>query len=231
MRRSCWAPCRRLTCPLALLVVAVGCRSLHPLPRPPDWQRVVYEQIAVASDFRLPPQHPLLAELAAEREAIGAALGLPSTGTPIDVYLFETAAAFQAFIGRHYPDFPPRRAVFVAGDGRLVVYAHWGDRVAEDLRHEVAHGCLHAAVPKVPLWLDEGLAEYFEVPADCDGLNRPHVERLAAELSRRDWWPDLRRLEAIESVAAMTQRDYAEAWAWVHFLLQTAAPRRGRVQG
>ena len=56
-------------------------------------------------------------------------------------------------------------------DTRLTVYAYWGDRVAEDLRHEVTHGYLHTMVPHVPLWLDEGLAQL----ADTSG--RPVTSR------------------------------------------------------
>ncbi|MFV2066874.1 MAG: hypothetical protein ACC645_07805, partial [Pirellulales bacterium] len=40
------------------------------------------------------------------------------------------------------------------------------------------------------------------------------------------WKPALRRLETIESVDQMEQDDYAEAWAWVHFLLETSETRR-----
>ena len=69
--------------------------------------------------------------------------------------------------------------------------------MAEDLRHEVAHGYLHAVVPNLPLWLDEGLAEYFEVPRGLDGVNRPHVDRAC----RRAWpttgGPNLARLEQL----------------------------------
>ena len=109
----------------------------------------------------------------------------------------------------------------VESDTRLMVYAFWGDHVAEDLRHEVAHGYLHAVVRNLPLWLDEGLAEYFEVPRGSRGLNKPHVEELRSSLDR-GWQPDLRRLESLQSVDQMTQLDYAEAWAWVHYLLETS---------
>ena len=81
-------------------------------------------------------------------------------------------AHVRSFFRDRYPDFPKRRAFFVETDTQLAVYAQWGDRVAEDLRHEVAHGYLHAIVPSIPLWLDEGLAEYFEVPRGQNGLNR-----------------------------------------------------------
>jgi hypothetical protein len=36
------------------------------------------------------------------------------------------------------------------------------------------------------------------------------------------------KLEAIDSAAELTQRDYAESWAWVHLLLTTTAARGRR---
>ena len=93
--------------------------------------------------------------------------------------------------------------------------------MAEDLRHETTHGFLHAVVRNLPLWLDEGLAEYWEVPRSCRGLNKPHVERISSPLRRGAWRPDLRRLEGLNPAGDMNQDDYAESWAWVHFLLES----------
>jgi len=234
MRQSRLAAGRLLVWPLLFLfsgpLLAAGCRSLRHLPQLPCLHSVMQQQLVVHSDFPLPAHHPVLDQLSAQREIINGKLGLPATDTPIHVYLYESTDAFQAFILEHYPDFPERRAFFVETEGRLNVYAHWGDRVAEDLRHEVAHGYLHAAVPAVPLWLDEGLAEYFEVSANSDGLNAAHVAELGTDVDRGDWWPDLGRLESLESVASMTQQDYAESWAWVHFFLETTDARRARLR-
>jgi hypothetical protein len=104
----------------------------------------------------------------------------------------------------------------------LAVYAHWGEAIAEDLRHEVAHGYLHASVPDIPLWIDEGLAEYFEVGRGRRGVNRIHVEYLAGQLAIGAWRPNLPRLEQLTSASDMTQLEYAEAWLWVHYLLESA---------
>ena len=58
------------------------------------------------------------------------------------------------------------------------------------------------------------------------GLNRPHVEQLATELSR-GWQPESAAARSnCESAGEMTQADYAESWAWVHFLLETTPERR-----
>jgi hypothetical protein len=110
------------------------------------------------------------------------------------------------------------------------VYAHWGEAIAEDLRHEVAHGYLHASVPNIPLWLDEGLAEYFEVGRGRRGVNRMHVDYLNGQLVVGGWRPNLRRLEQLTVAADMTQLDYAEAWLWVNFLLESDVGKASLIQ-
>ena len=214
------------------LCLALGCASVAPIvPVLPVDHATTVEQLAIHSDFQLPPQHRLLEDLRLERGEVYGKLNLPPSDEPIYVYLFENEGKYQSFLKRNFPNFPTRRAFFVESDTRLAVYAHWGDRVAEDLRHEVAHGYIHAVAPTVPLWLDEGLAEYFEAPRVQSGFNRPHVELLIAELHENTWRPDLFRLEQLSSAGEMKQRDYAEAWAWAHWLLETTPKRRDLLQG
>ena len=197
----------------------------------PDRHTLLREQLAIHSDFPVAAQHRLLEDLSARRLDLSRRLALPVSSEPIQVYLFENADRFHAFMRLNHPEFPERRAFFVETDTRLIVYAHWADRVAEDLRHEVTHAYLHAVVPQLPLWLDEGLAEYFEVPRGSDGVNRPHLEHLAARLEQGRWQPDLRRLERLQSSFDMSQDDYAESWAWAHFLLHSRLAHRELLQG
>jgi Protein of unknown function (DUF1570) len=210
---------RVLTC-CALAVFAVGgCARWRSQPQLPVRNSMVLGQLVIFSDTPLPRNHRLLQELQSLRTVVSAKLALPISDEPIHVYLFPKADRFQAFVRQQHPDLPMRRAFFVETDTRLSVYAYWGDRVAEDLRHEVVHGYLHAVVPHLPLWLDEGLAEYFEVPRGLSGVNRPHVEQLAAQAG--GWRPDLKRLEQLELASEMTQIEYAESWACVHYLLES----------
>jgi len=192
----------------------------------PNRYSLLHGQLVVHSDFPLASQHRLLNDLTARRKDLNERLGLPLSDEPIEVYLFETADRFGAFMRLYHPSFPRRRAFFVETDTRLEVYAQWGDRVAEDLRHEVTHGYLHSVVPNLPLWLDEGLAEYFEVPRGHHGLNREHSDQLLRRLQHGDWQPDLTRLEQLDPTVDMTQEDYAESWAWVHFLLESRPEHR-----
>lgn len=215
----------------AALVALAGCAATFDAPpKPPDRNAIVFDQLTIYSNFPLPPHHRLLEDLRWMRGQLLASLALPSSSESIHVYLFESEERFTAFVRGHYPSFPLRRAFFVKSDTRLAVYAQWGDRVAEDLRHEVAHGYLHSVVPNIPLWVDEGLAEYFEVPRGAAGVNQPHVQLLAAECLQQTWRPDIERLEQLTSAANMTQEQYAESWLWVHWLLESDAENRRILQ-
>jgi hypothetical protein len=135
-----------------------------------------------------------------------------------------------------YPDLPARRAFFVAqprtigGAEDLLVYTFWGDRVQQDLRHELTHALLHSVIREVPLWLDEGLAEFFELPPDRQGVNAAHVLQLrrASDDSAR---PNLARLEGLKQVDQMNPAEYREAWAWAHLMLRSNAEAKAALLG
>jgi hypothetical protein len=209
-----------------------GCRQVWPVRQPALSLRheAVRGQLVIRSEQPLPEHDRLLEELTAQRGELLSLLSLPASSQPIYVYLFASSDRFKDYMRSRYPDLPDRRAFFVEKDALLEVYAHWGDRVAEDLRHEVAHGYLHSVVPRIPLWLDEGLAEYFEVPSGQQGVNVPHVQLLSQRL-QSGWQPNLERLEVLGSPGEMDQGDYAEAWAWVHYLVYTSPQHRDLLQG
>ncbi len=196
----------------------------------PTVHTVVREQLVVSSDFPLARHHRLLDEIVGQRHDVAERLALPLSDEPIYIYLFEDPARYESYIRRYFPSLPGRRAFFVESDTRLAVYAHWGDRVAEDLRHEVTHGYLHAVVPNLPLWLDEGLAEYFEVGRGQHGWHQPHLDLLYDRFRRYEWTPGLERLQHLQQMTEMKQIDYAESWLWVHFLLETTNDRRALLQ-
>jgi hypothetical protein len=137
---------------------------------------------------------------------------------PVEVYILKDRESFNHFLMFYYPELPQRRAFFLAQGSRRVVYTYFNDRLDEDLRHEATHALLNVVMGDLPLWADEGLAQYFEGPSGGDGLNRTHLARLPDD-RKSGWQPDLARLETLASVREMTPRDYRESWAWVHYLL------------
>ena len=134
-------------------------------------------------------------------------------------------ARYDAFAARQFPGFPMRRAFFVETDTTLSVFAAWQDRIAEDLRHETTHGYVHAVVPTIPLWLDEGVAEFFDLPRSEQGVQAAHVAYLSGRLLEGTWRPDIDRMEALASAGDLSQDHYAEAWCWTHWMLHTTLQR------
>ena len=215
---------------LALLAVVVcyGCagsplRSTTELPGKSEVRR---DRLVVHCNFPLPQHHRLLDELILLQDRVTAELGLPPADQTIHVYIFETAAQYREYVDSKLPEAPERRACFVDDEESLVVYTHWSDFIAIDLRHEVTHGYLHAVVDDIPLWLDEGLAEYFEVDRDSRGFNLSHRRLLQHRRVEDNWRPNLERLEQVTVASDMGQMHYAESWAWVHFLLRSSDDRR-----
>lgn len=188
----------------------------------PSSHAVRSEQVLLLCDKPIPQEEEILAELSQVRRNVSETLGIPHGEREVVVYLFADRERYARYMRETHPNLPARRAFFIGTPRELAVYAHWGDQVMVDLRHEYTHGLLHAAIGHVPLWLDEGLAEYFEVGGDTPGdVNREHLGRLASA-AHRGWQPDLRRLERLEEIDDMHPEDYQEAWAWVHFLLHDA---------
>jgi hypothetical protein len=166
-----------------------------------------------------------------EREVeAGLGLRVSDDGPPVEVYILKDRESFTHFLTFYFPELPPRRAFFLAQGPKRVVYTFHNDRLDEDLRHEATHALMHAAVGDLPLWLDEGLAEYFERPEGHDGVNPEHVGRLPADL-QAGWQPDLARLESLTSVREMTPRDYRESWAWVHYALNASPETKAALLG
>jgi len=222
----------------ALLAMAVGLSALSgcwglqrsPATGLPARHTVKAEQLVVQSDVRLPKNHPLIRDLAELRQNIAQTLKLPLQDQPVTVYLFADEVRYAQYLQTAFPSLPPRRAYFVGTPDELAVYTYWGEKIQEDLRHEYTHGVLHASLKDVPLWLDEGLAEYFEVTSQPSGLNGEYATKLAESLSA-GWQPDLRRLEQLHTVGDMQKGDYLESWAWVHFLLHDGDASRDVLLG
>ena len=212
----------RLVPRLLIVLLLGGCAgTLASRLTLPNRDTLVRDQLVIHSDFPVAADHRLFEELTSQRTDLCRRLSLPRSTKAIHVYLFKSAERFDGFIRLHYPNFPDRRAFFVETDSELSIYVRWGDRMADDLRHEVTHAYLHAVVQNMPQWLDEGIAKYYEVSRGQQGVNRPLLDRTIARIEREHWQPDLRRLESFSPDYNMTQDDYAEAWAWTHFLMES----------
>lgn len=205
----------------------------EPIAGAPSKYQIRVSQFVFLSDVEIRRDQPIFKDLAGLREQVNRELKLPPTTTEIFVYLFEDKARYEKFIKVKHPDLPARRAFFVAQPRRLggvedlMVYTYLGDRLHQDLRHELTHALLHSALKNVPIWLDEGLAEFFEVPIVHAGVNPQHLDALRQPGVRFD----LDRLERLEEVHQMSPLEYRESWAWVHLMLRSSPQARDVLLG
>ncbi len=199
--------------------------AVEPVPPLPTKHHYRIAEFVFTADFELNYDQPLFRELGFLGEQVRRELFLPPSERPVMIYLFEDRDKYERYTQSRYPEVPRRRAFFVAqpnqtGGEELIAYTFWGEHIRQDLRHELTHAVLHGALKDVPLWLDEGLAEYFEVEPGSEGVNPLHLEAIR-QIGPTNFKPNLARLEQLNQLQQMSPDEYREAWAWVHFMLRT----------
>ncbi len=219
---------RSLLLLLLLAALLPGCRGTPNVwnDNRPLTHSVSAGNFIIRSDFAIAETAPMIRELEQLQHDITTTLQLPKPRDPVIVYLFSGESAYRRYMRKTWPSLPARRAYFIGTSRELAVYSFHGPRVEEDLRHELTHGLLHATLKTVPLWLDEGLAEYFEVRGSSPGSLHPEHVRTLQRLSRGGWKPSVGRLEDIVDFRKFDREDYAESWGWVHFLLHDDPGRK-----
>ena len=170
------------------------------------------------ADFSLDGQANLLSELADLQKDLTSLLGAREPRETVHLFLFAAKPTYQAYMGQHFPKVPYRRALFIKARGPGMVFAYRGGDFQVDVRHECTHALLHTWLQNVPLWLDEGLAEYFEAPHDQRAGHHSHLAAVQA-LVRSGELPRLEALERLDDIGQMERDEYRDAWAWVHFAI------------
>ncbi len=216
MYNDVWRVWPRLMTLIAAIGVAQCSSDASAEPRWTD--RYTTGPFVCQADFPLKQHKELFGELAELQNELVRVLGIAPANESIRVYLFQDESSYRSFMRRQFPNVPYRRALFIKRDGPGMVFAHRQAELATDLRHECTHALLHASLPMVPLWLDEGLAEYFEMPRETRAFDCPHLANLRWNL-RLGIMPSLDGLERRASLVEMGAQQYRFSWAWVHFML------------
>jgi hypothetical protein len=207
----------------AALAAAVATPVARAAEKSEGWaDRRVYGPFVCTSAFPLQSLEGVFAELARLESELHRTLAVPSARQTVDVFLLADEASHRRFLAQLYPQVPYRRALYVRRGGRGAVYAYQHAELPVDLRHESTHALLHATLPEVPLWLDEGLAEYFEMTEESRPHGHPHLALVRWNL-RLGMRRTVEDLEDRQEVGEMGSFEYRFAWSWVHFMLHGPA--------
>jgi hypothetical protein len=214
IRSSSRLRCRTSSWQLAVLLPAVlGSPCLGQWPYQQQWGL-----FHVHADFSPDRVRSLFSELDMLQRDLQEQLRIGPMQEHVDVYLFAQREVYHNYMRHYFPQMGVRQAMYIKSNSPGNVFAYLGPEFAIDLRHEATHAMLHAMLPLLPLWLDEGLAEYFEVTAEQRRDGNPYLRTVVrdAHLNRS---PSLVQLEALRDLSEFGPPEYRDAWAYVHFLL------------
>jgi hypothetical protein len=147
---------------------------------------------------------------------------VPNSGTePFRVYLFSGEAGYSAWVNDLMGEVPLHTAGLYSE--LLKVLLIWNlpsrDEMLRTVRHEGFHQYLDRLIADAPTWLNEGLAEYFEVARLEGGSWRSENPGHLKTLSENSPGPLSTFLfESPHDFYGRAEVHYAQAWAFVTFL-------------
>jgi tetratricopeptide (TPR) repeat protein len=145
---------------------------------------------------------------------------------PTNVYVFETRKDLEPFVPL-YKGKPVAVAGYFQGDADATYIAVSASESRNAVFHEYAHMLQQNAMAAIPLWLNEGLAEYFSTFRLRRGDERAEIGRAVdshVALLRDRFLPFNELLTATRASALYNEGDrrsvfYAQAWATVHYIM------------
>jgi hypothetical protein len=176
------------------------------------------DSFVIQSDFQLPDPENLKAILFQLRNDVEQMFSLPPASGVVHIVLFGTEREYRRYMQYYFPAVEPRRAIFLQDRGPGMLFAYWHEQIRTDLRHEVTHALLNRAGLRPPIWLDEGLAEYFEVASESRFSGSEYLPEII-ERAEKGLVPALSQLELIQNMEDFKESHYRDSWAWVHLLL------------
>ena len=163
---------------------------------------------------------------------LSARFSLPPCQEKIKLYIFADVKTYTAYIQKEYPGAPMRRALFaMEKDKPGKVFTFFHNDFAEDLRHECTHALLHSKIGRLPIWIDEGLAEYFEASKAQRVYKEPYFTQIKRNVSYNliAPVPDLKKLENVKKMGDFLEIHYRNSWSWINFMIND--PARQKILG
>jgi tetratricopeptide (TPR) repeat protein len=222
----------------AALVSTMMAEPALALPKKEDWIELRTANFTLFSDAGEKTVRRVGTDLERLRGALqqltpGLALNSPS---PTYIFVFKNADAFRPYQRRTYAGKPLDSSGYFLGRTFANYVAIDADQHGNEraiIYHEYLHYVLRNNYASLPLWLHEGLAEYystFEVGKDAARIGLPVADHVL--------WLRKNPLIPLSSVFTTNEHSedyneasrrggfYAESWALVHYLISGSPERR-----
>jgi Flp pilus assembly protein TadD len=211
---------------IPLLAVAVLASPVYAQPR---WTVVRSETLTVIGD-QARTVREIATELEQFREAAGQLVGTTHRpALPTVVYVFNTRRAMEPYLPL-YNGRPRELAGLYAPDidvGRILMTTEFREQSTAIAYHEYMHLVVGNAVRGMPVWLNEGIAEYFgtfRLTSNGRSAEAGHPKAEHILLLREQFIPIMELLETQHTSRLYNEGDrrnifYAESWALTHYIL------------
>lgn len=145
----------------------------------------------------------------------------------LNLKLFDNKNRFNAYKKKVAPGMGTAGGFYISSINEASVYTGRNDdRMYEVTKHEATHAIVNGAFGSMPIWLNEGLAEYFEALSFKNGMtriiepNKAHLGLLSKSglprlsshfsLTSNQWYSESRK-----------QKNYALGWSLVYFMMSS----------
>jgi hypothetical protein len=185
--------------------------------------RVQLKNVELIAEFSIDPEL-VWVHIGEVQTELAACLNIRSSDEPIRIVLFADQKRYEQSLSAEFPQCRRRKAIFVRRGRESCLYSYQSRTLIQDIRHEFTHAILHQHLPFLPIWLDEGLAEYFEEPA-TSRMNSSRAANVRWK-ARIGWTPNLTSLESIPSANDIDADSYRDSWAWACLLMNESYESR-----
>lgn len=203
-----------------------------------DWIRLETDQFSLFSNAGERRTANLARGLEQLREVLETTTGGLVFDSPVEtrIFVFKNGVTMEPYLLEFRDRSAEVGGYFLATqDGNyVVVNATADDQPFRVVNHEYLHFVMQNTIPELPLWLDEGLAEYYSTFEILGG--KAFVGRLLPgylQLLRSGALLSMEELLAVDSAALgrgnklWVDHFYAQSWALTHYLLASRADQGG----
>ena len=224
------------------LSFAVLCAPARPAIAGPEWVRLRSPNFTLEGNVTERDLRAVARRFEQFREAMNRLLPNASlvTPTPLTVVVFAYDRDFKP-VRPLYNGKPIDAVGYAQGSPvgtSIAICLEHGEQVYPVIYHEYGHLLINNAVPHLPVWANEGLAEYyktFELSADGKKatVGMPLTALELSQFQGRALIPMSQLLSAghdsaLYNVSTDRSRFYAQSWALVHYLLLGSPARKGQ---
>lgn len=226
-----------LTLILGTLLVsewAVSQQDIRLPKKKEKWIRVQSEHFTINSNANEKVAKLAAANLERLRKTLALLTNVAAVNSPVptSIFLFKNNKAFKPYTLPAHNRVPSLAGYFLSRPDGNYIAINAEERAAQIIYHEYIHFFVNNNLPEVPLWFNEGLAEYystFESNEDKTKIGLPVAHHIAF-LRQHTTFSKLASLMSLDQLLEkgdiLHEEEtkigafYAQSWLLVHYLMQ-----------